>query len=260
MGYINDEQLAQALAEQLGMQDGLPRRDADPGERAGLGHRADGAALSYRADLLENNTLTIAMCDPQKLSIQDELRTFLGFDVRAVVATERDIQKALDKYYAAGAESVESLVQDMEEDMDLKKAAEAMDNADGPIDLTSVEALADSAPVRKLLNMVLLMAIKDHASDLHFEPFEDEFRIRIKADGVLYEMVPPPRHLAVRHHHPHQGHGQSRHRRAPPAARRPDRADRRRASGRSARQRAARPCSAKASSCGCSIARSSRST
>ena len=57
-------------------------------------------------------------------------------------------------------------------------------------------ALADSAPVRKLLNMVLLMAIREHASDLHFEPFEDEFKIRIKADGVLYEMVPPPRHLA----------------------------------------------------------------
>ena len=67
---------------------------------------------------------------------------------------------------------------------------------DGPIDLTGAEALADSAPVRKLLNMVLLLAIKDHASDIHFEPFEDEFRIRIKADGVLYEMVPPPRHLA----------------------------------------------------------------
>src|SRR5438477_433795 len=59
-----------------------------------------------------------------------------------------------------------------------------------------VQALADSAPVRKLLNMVLLLAIKDHASDVHFEPFEDEFRIRIKADGVLFEMVPPPRHLA----------------------------------------------------------------
>jgi type IV pilus assembly protein PilB len=56
--------------------------------------------------------------------------------------------------------------------------------------------LADSAPVRKLLNMVLLLAIRDHASDLHFEPFETEFKIRIRADGVLYEMVPPPRHLA----------------------------------------------------------------
>ncbi len=67
---------------------------------------------------------------------------------------------------------------------------------DGAFNLTDAEALADSVPVRKLLNMVLLLAIKDHASDIHFEPFEDEFRIRIKAEGVLYEMVPPPRHLA----------------------------------------------------------------
>src|SRR5205085_4498457 len=59
-----------------------------------------------------------------------------------------------------------------------------------------VEALADSAPVRKLLNMVLLLAIKNHTTDVHFEPFEYECRIRIKADGVLFEMVPPPRHLA----------------------------------------------------------------
>ncbi len=80
-------------------------------------------------------------------------------------------------------------------DDELLKQAEAL-TGDGPIDLTGAEALADSAPVRKLLNMVLLLAIKDHASDVHFEPFEDEFRIRIKADGVLYEMVPPPRHLA----------------------------------------------------------------
>jgi type IV pilus assembly protein PilB len=64
-------------------------------------------------------------------------------------------------------------------------------------DLASVEAMADSAPVRKLLNMVLLMAIKDHASDIHLEPFENEFKIRIRADGVLFEMVPPPRHLAL---------------------------------------------------------------
>jgi type IV pilus assembly protein PilB len=62
--------------------------------------------------------------------------------------------------------------------------------------LSDISVLVDSAPVRKLLNMVLLLAIKDHASDIHFEPFEDEFRIRIKADGVLFEMVPPPRHLA----------------------------------------------------------------
>jgi type IV pilus assembly protein PilB len=142
-----------------------------------------------------DNMLTIAMCDPQKLSVIDELRNFLGYEIRAVVATERDVKQALDRYYGAETESVESIVHDMEEDEDLNAAAEALDK-EGPIDLNSIEALADSAPVRKLLNMVLLLAIRDHASDLHFEPFEDEFKIRIKADGVLYEMVPPPRHLA----------------------------------------------------------------
>ena len=193
-GLINEEQLAQALAEQWGMQVIHLADTVVPPNVLNL--VTDSMAQMYRIVPIsfKDNTLTIALCDPQNLSIQDELRTFLGYEIRAVVATERDILKALDRYYAA-QESVESLVSDMDSDEDLAAAAEAV-NAEGPIDLTSVEALADSAPVRKLLNMVLLLAIKDHASDLHFEPFEDEFRIRIKADGVLYEMVPPPRHLA----------------------------------------------------------------
>ncbi|MGD9724257.1 MAG: GspE/PulE family protein [Pirellulales bacterium] len=193
-GLINEEQLAQALAEQWGMQVIHLADTVVPPNVLGL--VTDSMAQMYRIVPISfrDNTLTIALCDPQNLSIQDELRTFLGYEIRAVVATERDILKALDRYYASG-ESVESLVQDMDSDDELAAAAQALEK-DGPIDLTSVEALADSAPVRKLLNMVLLLAIKDHASDLHFEPFEDEFRIRIKADGVLYEMVPPPRHLA----------------------------------------------------------------
>src|SRR4029078_1326790 len=135
------------------------------------------------------------MCDPQNLAVQDELRSFLGFEIRVLVATEPEIRQALAKFYETGDESVESLVRELEDDKLLAAAAEAA-SSDGPINLDSLEALAYTAPVRKLLNMVLLLAIKDHASDLHFEPFEDEFRIRIKADGVLFEMVPPPRHLA----------------------------------------------------------------
>ena len=106
-----------------------------------------------------------------------------------------DDGRARPSYFDSESESVESIIKNLEDDEELLKAAEAL-ASDGPIDLATAEALADSAPVRKLLNMVLLLAIKDHASDIHFEPFEDEFRIRIKADGVLYEMVPPPRHLA----------------------------------------------------------------
>lgn len=195
MGLINDDQLAQGLAEQMGLKVISLADTAIPQDV--LNYVTEPMAQLYRIVpvAFRDNTLTIAMCDPQKLSVVDELRNFLGYDIRTVVATEKDVKGALERYYAAEGESVEKIVHDMEEDKELNAAAAALDK-DGPIDLTSVEALADSAPVRKLLNMVLLMAIKDHASDLHFEPFEDEFKIRIKADGVLFEMVPPPRHLA----------------------------------------------------------------
>ena len=66
----------------------------------------------------------------------------------------------------------------------------------GSIDLDELRMMIDSNPVKKLLNLVLLQAIKDRASDIHFEPFEDEFKMRYRIDGVLYEMVPPPRHIA----------------------------------------------------------------
>jgi len=194
MGLLSDEQLVQGLAEQMGMQViSLADLMVPPNVLAMI---TEPMAQLYRVVPVnfEDNTLTIAMCDPQKLSVVDELRSFLGYDVRAVVATEKDVLKALSRYYAAGSESVENLIADMEQDVDLAAAAAALEK--GVLDLTGAEALADSAPVRKLLNMVLLMAIKDHASDLHFEPFENEFKIRIRADGVLYEMVPPPRHLA----------------------------------------------------------------
>ncbi|MHB1035802.1 MAG: GspE/PulE family protein [Pirellulales bacterium] len=195
LGLVSDDQLAQALAEQWGLQVVNLGETVIPSEV--VNHITGAMAQLYRIIPISfrDNTLTIGMCDPQKLSIIDELRNFLGYDIRSVVCTERDIQAALERYYAVGGESVESLIADLEEDRDLAAQVEAIEKS-GKIDLTSIEALADSAPVRKLLNMVLLLAIKDHASDLHFEPFEDEFKIRIRADGILYEMVPPPRHLA----------------------------------------------------------------
>ncbi len=195
MGLITDDQLAQALAEQMGMQVVSLTDVVIPTDV--LTHITEPMAQLYRIIPLtfEDNTLTIAMCDPQKLSIIDELRSFLGFNIKPTVCTEKEMTKALERYYAAGGESVETLIADMEQDAELAAAVQAMEKT-STLDLTSVEALADSAPVRKLLNMVLLLAIREHASDLHFEPFENEFKIRIRSDGVLYEMVPPPRHLA----------------------------------------------------------------
>ena len=153
-------------------------------------------AQMYRAVpvQLNGNLLTVAVSHPENITVADELLTFLGRDIQLVVCTELEIDNMLEEFYDSKRETIERIVADLEQDNELKQQIEALTT--GPIDLTGAEALADSVQVRKLLNMVLLLAIKDHASDVHFEPFEDEFRIRIKADGVLYEMVPPPRHLA----------------------------------------------------------------
>ena len=194
MQLITDEQLIQALAEQMGMQT-VSLEDAEFDDEV-IAKITETMAQLYRVVPLsfENNVLTVATCDPQNLTIQDELRTFLGHEISMVIATERDVLQTIGRHYDSETESVEKLVQQLADDEELKAAISALETE--KFNITDAEALADSAPVRKLLNMVLLLAIKDHASDIHFEPFEDEFRIRIKAEGVIYEMVPPPRHLA----------------------------------------------------------------
>ncbi len=194
MQLVTDEQLIQALAEQMSMQT-VQLEDVELHEEV-LGKISETMAQLYRVVPIkfEDDVLTVATCDPQNLTIQDELRTFLGYEIAMVVATEIDVLQTIARHYDSEAESVEKLVAELANDADLKSAISLLENE--KFNITDAQALADSAPVRKLLNMVMLLAIKDHASDIHFEPFEDEFRIRIKAEGVLYEMVPPPRHLA----------------------------------------------------------------
>ncbi len=195
MSIINEDQLAQALAEQMNMQVVSLETVKFPPDL--IEKISESMAQLYRVVPVkfDGHRLTVATCDPQNLNIQDELRTFLGYDIEMAVATERAINASIERYYSSESESVEKLVKSLAEDSELEQAARAL-TGEGAFDLDGAEALADSVPVRKLLNLVLLLAIKDHASDIHFEPFEDEFRIRIKAEGVLYEMVPPPRHLA----------------------------------------------------------------
>ena len=195
LGFFGEDQLGEALAEQWNTTFVTLYDRTIPAEVLKL--VSEPMAQLYRVIPIElsGNRLTVATSEPQKIQIADELRTFLGFDIHNCVATEQEIQKAIDKFYSADNESVESIVESLENDKELAAQAAGL-GGEGPTDLTSVEALAESAPVRKLLNMVLLLAIRDGASDIHFEPFESEFRIRLKAEGVLQEMVPPPKHLS----------------------------------------------------------------
>ncbi len=146
--------------------------------------------------LFEKNVLTVAMADPMNVNSLDDLRMMIGCEVKGAVSNEEAIERALLKHYGSSIETVESVTKELQEMGGDGYGAFVSDTTE-TIDLDSLEEMADSAPVRRLLNLVLLQAIKDQASDIHFEPFEDEFKIRYRIDGVLYEMVPPPRHLAL---------------------------------------------------------------
>lgn len=187
MGLVTQEQVTEALAEQWGLPvvnlnetTILPKvLETVPQTMAEL----------YRIMPLtiKDNVLTVAMADPQNLAALDDLRNMLGIEVRGAVSNARDVEAAIAKFYADREESIEDIISGLEEDAeDTEKKGRGYDLAED----------VDAAPIRKLLNMILLLAIKDQASDIHFEPFEDEFKVRVKADGMLYEMVPPPRHLA----------------------------------------------------------------
>ncbi len=138
----------------------------------------------------EAGRLTVAMADANNFRALDELHMLLGCEVQAAVADPAAVVRALDKYYAH-AESVEAVISELD------TTAEWIAEHEESIDLEDIRTMSESQPVKKLLNLVLLQAIRDSASDIHFEPFEDEFKMRYRIDGVLYEMVPPPRHIAL---------------------------------------------------------------
>lgn len=191
MGLVTPAQVTEALAEQWGMPTiNLNETSISP-KVLELVPQTMSELYKIMPVSLKGDTLTIAMADPQNVAALDDLRNFLGFDIRGAVSSPDDVEQAIKRYYSEKEESVEDVINSLEEDSGEKSKSRA--NAH---DIGSEDELVNSTPIRKLLNMVLLLAIKDKASDIHFEPFEDEFKIRVKADGVLYEMVPPPRHLA----------------------------------------------------------------
>ena len=189
MGMVTEGQVTEALAEQWGMPVIDLAETNIPASVLDLVPQTMAEIYKIMPVSLRSDVLTVAMADPQNVGALDDLRNFLGHEVRGAVSSLADVEEAIAKYYADREESIEDVIDELKRDHE----------EDGRVrgyDLSSDEELSDAAPIKKLLNMVMLLAIRDQASDIHFEPFEDEFKIRVKADGVLYEMVPPPRHLA----------------------------------------------------------------
>ena len=195
LGIVTEDQVMKALSEQLGMKIvrladmTIPQEAIDQvNETMASAFRVVPVAVGKK-----DKSITVAMCEPQNPSTLDSLRSFLGVEVKGVIAPEKEVLAAIERTYAGKQESIQDVVRQIEED---KGLSQYVNRNESTIDLEAIEEMAEAAPVRKLLNMVLLLAIRDTASDIHFEPFEDEYKMRYRVDGVLYELVPPPRHLA----------------------------------------------------------------
>ncbi|MEM1061256.1 MAG: ATPase, T2SS/T4P/T4SS family [Planctomycetota bacterium] len=194
LDLINEDQLTEALGEQFGL------NVVDLGETT-IPARAIELVPQTMAELykimpfsLQKDVLVVAMAEPQNLAALDDLRNFLGVEVRGAAASPSAVEAAIADHYSEADESIENVLGDFEVATDDPDTLNT--GREGVYDLSDPEEMADASPIRKLVNMIVLLAIKDKASDIHFEPFEDEFKVRVKADGMLYEMVPPPRHLA----------------------------------------------------------------
>jgi type IV pilus assembly protein PilB len=185
LGRITAAQLNLAL----GIQQGFQVVDLDQVEIApDVVKRVDASSATVFKVVpvkVEDGTLFVALADPLNVHFLDELRVLSGGEVRGLIADADQIERKLKQLYgdqAAGA-SMKGVLDEV--------------GRGGPIDASDKEAAAHAAPVVKLLNFILFQAVRDQASDIHLEPFEHEFKVRYRVDGVLYEMEPPPLSLAV---------------------------------------------------------------
>ncbi len=144
---------------------------------------------------MNNGTVQVALVDPLDPARADEIHFAIKRDVQIVVADPAEILKQIDRLYGQvddGGTNFSEILKELGADKDIaREAAEAVE------DEKVAEDLANQAPIVKFVTLVLQQAIQDRASDIHFEPFETEFRIRYRVDGALYEMAPPPKHLAL---------------------------------------------------------------
>jgi type IV pilus assembly protein PilB len=190
--YVSKEEILLALAAQMGMEVVDLSEFEIPPEVITKVPGTMAKAYNVIPIKWENGVLTVAMSNPHDVNVRDDLRHSLHCEVQGAVASEEAVAIALDKYYGHRQQSLGTVLDEMagadlqfEEIKDQKKKS-----------AYNVDDLVNSAPVVKLLNLILGTAIKAQASDIHFEPFEDEFRVRYRVDGVLYEMEAPPLHLA----------------------------------------------------------------
>jgi len=136
------------------------------------------------------SSLIVAMSDPSNIFAIDDVKFLTGYNVEVVVASEQAIREAIERYYAEKGPDLDEVMQGFDDSEVAVVEAEGDD-----MNVVDLEKSAEEAPVVKLVNLILLDAIKKGASDIHVEPYEKDFRVRFRIDGVMYEVMKPPNKL-----------------------------------------------------------------
>src|SRR4029079_5735663 len=138
-------------------------------------------------------TLTIAMADPTNVFAMDDIKFMTGYNVEPVVASEVALREAIDQYYGSShALELKKVMDEMAETSEQSPEALEVLEEDEELDVHRLGAATEEASVFRLVNIILTDSIKKSASDIHIEPYEKNFRVRFRIDGVLYEIMHPP--------------------------------------------------------------------
>ncbi len=193
LGLVTDDEVTAVLSRQYGVPSiNLKFYEVDP---AVVKLIPQETAVRYQIVPLSRvgSTLTIAMTDPTNVFAMDDIKFMTGFNVEPVVASESAISEAITKFYGdtSSVQELDKVIKDLAgEEADLELAAEEQE-----MDLASLEKAAEEAPIIKLVNLILTDAVRRGASDIHIEPYEKEYRVRFRTDGILQNVMAPPMKL-----------------------------------------------------------------
>ena len=190
LGFVSEEEITECLSQQFG----VPSINLAHFEIDSSVIKLIPADVARKYNILPVNktgaTITIAMADPTNVFAMDDIKFMTGYNVEPVVASELGIKAAIDNYY--GSTSSLELKKVMEDLQSAESADLEVLEDDEELDMEALAESAEEAPVVKLVNLILTDAIKRGASDIHVEPYEKEYRVRFRMDGILYEIMNPP--------------------------------------------------------------------
>jgi len=189
-GYIGESELMVTLSEHLGIPPINLSKIKIPDTVTGLISKQLARFYQVVPVSRVGNTLTVAMADPLNVFALDDLRLMTGMDVQPVISNPRDVADKLQETYTPTA-GLDSLLSDQAGEQQVEIAK----NSDEEIDVDALLEATGDTSIIKIVNVILVQAIQEGASDVHIEPFEKETRVRYRIDGVLYERTAPPKHM-----------------------------------------------------------------